>query len=94
MFSHIKTQEENPGIPQSGFTLDQIMRLHISFHKLVLTRVSFRAKLLKWIALKKAKISPKDCDEKCFKWTVIASLLHEEIAKDPQRIFKIEKYEK
>ena len=38
MFVHIKTQVENPGMPESGFTLDQIMHLNINFHKLTLTR--------------------------------------------------------
>ena len=34
MFAHIKAQVRNPGMPQSGFTLDQIMHLHINFDKL------------------------------------------------------------
>ena len=37
MFEHIKTQVENPQMPESGFTLDQIMHLHINFHRLALT---------------------------------------------------------
>ena len=37
MFAHIKTEVENPRMPESGFTLDQIMHLHINFHKLALT---------------------------------------------------------
>ena len=36
-FLHIKTQEENPHMPVIAFTLDQIMHLHINFHKLPLT---------------------------------------------------------
>ena len=36
VFLHIKTQEENPHLPVIGFTLDQIMHLHINFHKLPL----------------------------------------------------------
>ena len=34
MFAHIKTQAENPRMPESGFTLDQIMHLNINFHRL------------------------------------------------------------
>ena len=42
------------------FTLDQIMYLQVSFHKLVLTRDrSYRINLPKWIALKKTVINPK-----------------------------------
>ena len=33
-------QRENPRMPESGFTLNQIMRLHIKFHKLALTKGS------------------------------------------------------
>ena len=34
MFAHIKTQVENPQMPESGFMLDQIMHLYINFRKL------------------------------------------------------------
>ena len=37
MIAHIKTQVENPRMPESGFTLDQIMDLNINFHRLALT---------------------------------------------------------
>ena len=40
MFAHIKTRVENPLMPESGFTLDQIMHFHINFHRLALTRGS------------------------------------------------------
>ena len=30
MFAHIKTKAENPRMPESGVTLDQIMNLYIS----------------------------------------------------------------
>ena len=56
MFEHIKAQVENPQMSESGFTLDQIMHLHINFHKLVLTRGSFCIVLPEWIAKKKAVI--------------------------------------
>ena len=46
-----------------------------------------------WIAKKKAVINPKIKYEQCFKWAVIAALRHEEIAKDPQRISKLQRYE-
>ena len=34
MLAHIKTQVENPQIAGSVFTPDQIMHLHVNFHKL------------------------------------------------------------
>ena len=41
MLAHIKTQVENPQMPESGFSLDKIMHLYIIFHKLALTQDSF-----------------------------------------------------
>ena len=40
MFAHVKTQVEDPRMPESGFSLDKIMHLHINFHRLALTRGS------------------------------------------------------
>ena len=45
MFAHIKARVENPRM--LGFTLDQIMHLHINFHKLVLRGSSY-IELLDW----------------------------------------------
>ena len=81
MFAHIKTQVEHPALPKSGFILDHIMHLDVDFHKLVLTRGSSHVELPKWIAEKKAVINPKNEDEECFKWAMIAALHHEEISK-------------
>ena len=38
MLSQIKTQVENPRMPESGFTLDKIVHQNINFNKLALTR--------------------------------------------------------
>ena len=38
MFKHIKTQVENPKMPESGFSIDKIMDLYINFHKLALAQ--------------------------------------------------------
>ena len=89
MFAHIKTQVEHPALPKSGFTLDHIMHLDIDFHQLELTRGASHIELPKWIAEKKAVINPKNEDEECFKWAVVASLHHEAIEKDPQRVSKL-----
>ena len=37
-------------------------------------------------AKKKEFINPKNNDEQCFKWTVIAALHHEDIKYHPERI--------
>ena len=46
MLAHIKTQVENPRMPESGFTLDKIMHLYINFHRLAFTRGSSYTELL------------------------------------------------
>ena len=89
----MKTQVENPRMPESGFTLDQIMHLHINFHKLALTRGSSYKKMPERITRKKAVINLKRSNEKFFNWAVFAALHHEEIAKDPQCISKLQHYE-
>ena len=92
MFVHIKTQIEHPALPKSGFTIDHIMHLDIDFHQLELTLGGSYIELPDWIASKKAVINPKNNDEECFKWANIASLHHEDIGRDPQRITKLKPF--
>ena len=80
-------------MPESGFSLDKIMHLHINFHRLALTRGSSYTELPKWTKSKKAVINTQSKDEECFKWAVIAALHHEEIKKDHQRISRLRPYE-
>ena len=86
MFAYIKTQTEHPALPESGFTIDHIMHLDIDFHQLELTRGGSHIELPDWIALKKAVINPKNKDEECFKWAIVAALHHEEIGNNPERL--------
>ena len=93
MFIHMKKQIEHPAFLESGFVLEKILYLDISFSKLILTRASFYLPLPDWIAKKKAVINPNnENDEYCFKWTITAALNYEEIGKDPQRLSNLEKY--
>ena len=93
MLAHIKTQVENPRMPESGFSLDKIMHLYIDFHRLALTRGSSYIELLKWLKSDKVVIDRQNKDEECFKWAIIAALHQEEIKKDHQRISKLKPYE-
>ena len=94
MFAYIKAQTENPKFSESGFTLDKITHLYISFHRLVLTQGNSYNKLRERIKNKKAVvINPQNKDEECFKWAVIAALHHEEIKEDHQRISRLRPYE-
>ena len=91
MFAHIKTQVENPKIPESCFSIDKIMYLYINFHRLALTRGGSYIELLEWLKSKKAVINSQNKDEECFKWAVIAALHHKDIKKDHQRISTLRK---
>lgn len=66
MFSHVKTQIGNPKMPQSGFTLDQVMHIFVNFHELALTRGSSYIELPDWIVKKKAIINPKNENDEEF----------------------------
>ena len=94
MLAHIKEKPENPKFPESGFTLDKIMRLYINFHRMVFTRGSSYIELPGWIKNKKAVINPQNKDEECFKWAVIGALHHEDIKDHPERISLLRPYEK
>ena len=54
ILTRIKTQVENPRMPESGFTLDKIMHLYINVHRLALTQGSSYNELTEWIKIKKA----------------------------------------
>ena len=76
MLTHIKTQVEHLGMPESSFSLDKIMHLQINFHRLALTRGSSYNELPKWLKSKKTVTKLQKNDEECFKWAVIAALHH------------------
>ena len=45
------------------------------------------------VSEEKGYIEPKNLDEKCFKWAVIAGLKWEEIDCHPERVSKLRRYE-
>ena len=67
MLAYINTQVDNPTMPEIGFSLDKIMHLYISFHRLALTRGGSYIELPKWLKSKKVVINPQNKDEECFK---------------------------
>ena len=94
MFTHLKTQVENPALANSRFVFDRVLFLDVNFYHLNLTRGSSYLPLPDWTASKKAVINPQnEEDEKCFKWAVIAALQHKEIGNNPQRITKLRRFE-
>ena len=69
------------------------MYTDISIHRLNLTRGSSYIPLPDWLTKKKAILNPKNLDEKCFKWALIAALKWEEIDRNHQRVSKLRRYE-
>ena len=86
-------QIENPALKDSKFVFDRIMHMDINLHRLNLTRGSSYIPLPDWLTKKKAIINPKNSDQECFKWAVIAAMRWEEIDRDHQIISKLRRYE-
>ena len=68
MIAHMKTQIENPALPNSRFRFDDVPFLDVNFHHLNLPRGSSYIPLPDWIASKKATINPHNDDKECFEW--------------------------
>ena len=65
----------------------------VDFHQLNLTRGSSYLPLPEWLACKKAIVNPRNEDQECFKWAVIAASRWEEIDFHPERISKLARFE-
>ena len=94
MIAHMKGQIENPALLKSRFVIDEVLFTNVDFHQLNLTRGSSYLPLPNLLARKKAIINPKNEDQECFKWAVIAALRWEEINNNPERISKLKRFEK
>ena len=79
MINHMKEQVENPALLNSRFVFDEVLFTNIDLNQLNLTRGSSYVPLPEWLANKKAIINPRNEDQECFKWSVIAALKWEEI---------------
>ena len=93
MIEHMTQQVENPALSDSKLVFDRIMYMDIRMYRLNLTRGSSYISLPDWLAKKKAILNPKNLDEKCFKWAVIAALKWGEIDSHSERISKLRHYE-
>ena len=85
MIAHMKEQIKNPALLNSRFVFDEVLFTNVDFHQLNLTRGSSYLPLPDWLAHKKAIINPKNKDQECFKWAVIAAMRLEEINNNPER---------
>ena len=94
MIAHMKEQIKNPALLNSRFVFDEVLFTNVDFHQLNLMRGPTSLPLPNWLAHKKAIINPKNKDQECFKWAVIAALRWEEINNIPERISKLKRFEK
>ena len=92
MIAHMKTQIENPALLNSRFVFDEVLYLDVNFHQLNLTRGSSHLPLPNFIAKRKAVINPKNEDEECFKWAVIAADRWMNIKFNPERVLNLRKF--
>ena len=85
MIANMKFQIENPALLNSSFVFHEVLFMNINLHQLNLTRGPGYLPLPNWLAHKKAIINPKNEDQECFKWAVIAAARWEEISNNPQK---------
>ena len=93
MIAHMKEQIESPALLNSRFVFEEVLFTNVDFHQLNLMRGSSYLPLPDWLTRKKAIINPKNEDQECFKWAVIAAMRWEEINNNPERIYKLKRFE-
>ena len=74
------------------FIFDNVDSLYYKLHKTSLNRRGSFIDSPEWLKNKKATINPKNNDDECFQYALIAALNHEQIKKNPQRITKIKPF--
>ena len=76
----------------SNFVFESVDLLSYHIHKTSLKRGSSYIKSPEWILNKKATINPKNEDNRCFEYSIVAALYHKEIKNHPERISRIHHY--
>ena len=92
MINNMKYQIENPALLNSRFIFEEVLCMDINIRQLNLTRGLSYLPLLDWLARKKAIKNPKNKDQECFKWAVIAALEFQNIESHPERISNLIKF--
>ena len=77
----------------SEFIFDSVDLLHYKLQQISLNRGGSYIPSPKWLKNKKAKINPKNKDDKCFKHAVAVALNHEQLKSHPDRISRISNIE-
>ena len=85
-------EELEESMRESESIFDSVDLLHYHRQKASLKRSGSYIKSPKWLKNKKAIINPKNDDDKCFQYSLIAALDHQKIGKNPQRISNTEPF--
>ena len=72
----------------SEYHFERVVLLRYKLHKISLRRGDSYIDSPKWIKNKKGTLNPKNEDDKCFMYVIIASLNHDKIDNHPERISK------
>ena len=70
----------------SNFVFESVDLLSYLIHKTSLKRGNSYIKSPEWVANKKAIINPKNVDGRCFEYSLVVALRHNEIKSHPERI--------
>ena len=76
----------------SEFVYDSVDVLYYNLNKVSLSRGGSYIDSPKWLKNKKATISPKNKDDKCFQYALTVDLNYEQIKDHPERISKIKPF--
>ena len=76
----------------SNFVFESLDLLYYSLHKTKLKRGKSYIKSPKWLRNKGATVNPKTIDNKCFRNSTVASLNHERIPNQTERISNLESF--
>ena len=76
----------------SGYRFERFVLLKYKLHKISLRRGGSYIDSPKWIKNKHGTINPKNEDDKCIIYAIIASLHYHEIDNHPERISKLKPY--
>ena len=76
----------------SDYVFVRIVEMTYHCHRVDLNRGGSYIELPDWVKNKKCCINPKNDDDECFKWAVLAALHHKEIGVHPERISKLRSY--
>ena len=76
----------------SEYHFERVVLLRYKFHKIGLRRGGSYIDFPKWIKNKKGTVNPKNENDKCFIYAIIASLNHDKIDNHPERISNLKPY--